>query len=981
MRLKQRRVVLVVLLLSVAAYAAVPELTNVSVVGEGKATTVTLSASGGFTHNEYRPAENLLLIDLVGISAGKFSEQSSALSMPGVESYHVVGYSGAGGVQIARVELALKADPDVRVNSSRNGLIIEVTPPAASASEPDAPPSAATVAPAVQAEPAPPVSKPSPVASTSTPAKPVEVQNVAVFRGSKGVQIDVSANGPLNPRTMKLKGPDRIVVDLLNAVPGGRPHTVNVDANGVVAVRMGRFQDNPPITRLVVDLSGPGDFDLTPNGNKVSIKVRPADLAASPTAPAPSAPKTTAPQAPAELKPEVQEQPVTTAPQVSAELKPEVQEQPAAVVPQATTEKTPAVPEESIAAAPDMAAILHQVVQAQPMPELPSLSRVALKEQVSLAAAPAPLPVAEAEAPQQKSEPEPSASSPDAKPAVASPAPSLATVEPAAPAPVQPISATPAAVAVPQPKPAAAAATEPLPAAQTGGNAAQDVVVVEPKVQQRVSSQSPDQKSPESAPANKPPALMPVNAPAPAQTAVEKPAPKTEAVQSQQAINFAAEQTKGEIRPPAKPRYTGEPISVNLKDVDIKDFFRLIHEISGLNIVLDPAINGTLTLVLDDVPWDQALDIVLKNNGLDRQLDGNVLRIATLETLRVEAEARRHQVEAQILAAEKVTFTRFLSYAHAKDVLPTIKRLLSTRGDVMADDRSNGLIISDVPSVIPTIDALLTRLDRKTQQVEIDARVIAATRSFTRDIGTQLAFGWGNAATAIGGAATGTNSNQVGYYTPPAYITTPGIAGQTTAATTTTAASIPFFSNFPASNPTSGLNLINLGHAYRVDAILTAAEERGLVKVLSRPRVITQNNVQAVVKQGQRVPITTYGQLGGPPTATYVDAVLRLTVTPQITAENTIFLNVDIENTTPDYSTEILGNPVFLTEQTTTQVLVSNGGTVVIGGVLQANNSLTIQQVPLLGSIPILGNLFKRRSTSTSTQELIFFIMPRIIET
>jgi len=980
MRLKQRLVVFVVLLLSVAAYAAVPELTNVSVVGEGKATTVTLSASGGFTHNEYRPADNLLLIDLVGISAGKFSEQSGALEMPGVESYHVVGYSGAEGVQIARVELALKADPDVRVNSSRNDLTIEVTPPAASASEPGAAASAATVVPAAQAEPASPVSKPSPAggqtapaASTSAPAKPVEVQNVAVFRGTKGVQIDVSANGPLNPRTMKLKGPDRIVVDLLNAVPAGRPRTVNVDANGVVAVRLGRFQENPPITRLVVDLSGPGDFDLIPNGNKVSIKVRPADLAASPTAPAPSAPKTTAPHAPAELKPEVQEQPVTTAPPVSAELKPEVQEQPAAVVPQATAEKTPALPEESIAAAPDMAALLHQVVQAQPIPELPSLSRVALKEQVSLAAAPAPLSVAEAEPPQQKSEPEPSASSPDAKPAVASLSPSPATVEPAVPASDKPISATSVAVAAPT--------AEPLPAAQTGGNAAQDVVVVEPKVQQRVSSQSPDQESPQSAPANKPPALTLVNAPAPAQAAAEKPAPKVEPVQPQQAINFAAEQTQGEIRSPAKPRYTGEPISVNLKDVDLKDFFRLIHEISGLNIVLDPTINGTLTLVLDDVPWDQALDIVLKNNGLARQLDGNVLRIATLETLRREAEARRHQEEAQILAAEKVTFTRFLSYAHAKDVLPTVKRLLSTRGDVMADDRSNGLIISDIPSVIPTIDALLSRLDRKTQQVEIDARVIAATRSFTRDIGTQLAFGWGNAATSIGGGAAGTNPNQVGYYTPPAYVTTPGIPGQTTPLATTTAASIPFFSNFPASNPTSGLNLINLGHAYRVDAILTAAEERGLVKVLSRPRVITQNNVQAVVKQGQRVPITTYGQLGGPPTATYVDAVLRLTVTPQITAENTIFLNVDIENTTPDYSTEILGNPVFLTEQTTTQVLVSNGGTVVIGGVLQANNSLTIQQVPLLGSIPILGNLFKRRSTNTSTQELIFFIMPRIIET
>src|SRR5947199_8327905 len=153
-------------------------------------------------------------------------------------------------------------------------------------------------------------------------------------------------------------------------------------------------------------------------------------------------------------------------------------------------------------------------------------------------------------------------------------------------------------------------------------------------------------------------------------------------------------------------RYTGEPISVNLKDVDLKDFFRLIHEISGLNIVLDPGVNGSLTLVLDDVPWDQALDIVLKNNGLDRQLDGNVLRIATMEGLKREADMRRAQIQAQALAVDKVSITRFLSYAHAKDVLPTVKKMLSARGAVITDDRTNALIIQDIPPVIPDIDKL-----------------------------------------------------------------------------------------------------------------------------------------------------------------------------------------------------------------------------------------------------------------------------------
>ena len=248
--------------------------------------------------------------------------------------------------------------------------------------------------------------------------------------------------------------------------------------------------------------------------------------------------------------------------------------------------------------------------------------------------------------------------------------------------------------------------------------------------------------------------------------------PASAAMQSsgvQPAVNMAAEQKVQASQAPAitGPKYTGEPISVNLKDVDLKDFFRLIHEISGLNVVLDPNVKGTLTIVLDDVPWDQALDIVLKNNDLSRQLEGNVLRIATVETMRKEAESRRAQVEAEALAVDKVTVTRFLSYAHSKDVVPTVKNFLTQRGDVISDDRTNALIIQDIPSVMPAIDRLLTQLDRKTQEVEIEARVVAATRSFARDIGTQLGFGWGNGNTAIGGAsAVGTSPTTVGGLTP-----------------------------------------------------------------------------------------------------------------------------------------------------------------------------------------------------------------------
>lgn len=444
------------------------------------------------------------------------------------------------------------------------------------------------------------------------------------------------------------------------------------------------------------------------------------------------------------------------------------------------------------------------------------------------------------------------------------------------------------------------------------------------------------------------------------------------------AVNLAAEQRAQAGQQPTSvgPKYTGEPISVNLKDVDLKDFFRLIHEISGLNVVLDPNVHGTLTVVLDDVPWDQALDIVLKNNDLARELEGNVLRIATVDTLKKEADGRRAQVEAEAMAVEKVSITRFLSYAHAKDVMITVKKFLSQRGDVVADERTNAIIVNDIPKVIPIIDRLLTQLDRKTQEVEIEARVVAATRTFARDIGTQLGFGWGDGHSAIGGAsAVGSSPTTVGGLTP-GYVTLPGTGGGST-----TGSTIPLFSNLASTSPTSGLTFLNASNTVRIDAVLSMAESRGLLKVLSRPRVVTQNNIQALVKQGVQVPIVTQAQLGGPPTVTYVSAFLRLTVTPQITSENTIFLNIDVENTTPNFGQQVQGNPELITQQATTQVLVTDGGTVVIGGVIQTQNSINIDQVPLLGNIPILGNLFKHTQVNTSNQELIFFITPRIIQT
>jgi type IV pilus assembly protein PilQ len=472
------------------------------------------------------------------------------------------------------------------------------------------------------------------------------------------------------------------------------------------------------------------------------------------------------------------------------------------------------------------------------------------------------------------------------------------------------------------------------------------------------------------------PALPSINQPPFATHAslAAEPAMINAALQQQQAQTTPAGTTVSVSGPTSTNcttgRYTGEPFGMNFKDLDLKDFFRLIHEISGLNVVLDPSVKGSVTIVLDDVPWDQALAIVLDNNGLACTLQGNVLRIATLETMKTEAESRRAQQDAQALAVPKQTITRYLSYGHARDAATVVKKFLSARGDVVADERSNALIVEDIPAVLPKVEELIRMLDRKTPEVEIEARVVASTRTFARDIGTQLGASFGSGNNAVGGA-TGTSPIDITGLVPR-FITAPGDVK-----------SIPLFSNLPAAGPTSGIQFTTATNGFRLDFILTMAESRGLLKILSRPHIVTQNNISAIIKQGSRIPVVTNAQLGGPPTVTYVEAFLRLTVVPQITADNTIFLNVDVENTVPDFS-RVAGqqlNPTLNTQQATTQVLVSDGGTVVIGGVIQTQNSVAISQVPLLGSIPLLGNLFKHTLVNTSTAELIFFITPKIIQT
>ena len=408
---------------------------------------------------------------------------------------------------------------------------------------------------------------------------------------------------------------------------------------------------------------------------------------------------------------------------------------------------------------------------------------------------------------------------------------------------------------------------------------------------------------------------------------------------------------------------------MELKDADLKDFFRLIGDFSGLNVVLDPDVKGSLTIFLRDVPWDQALEVVLKNNSLGKQLEGNVLRIATNKTLEDEETQRKRLNDARMLAAEVQTETRVLSYAKAADLSIVLKKILSPRGDIIVDPRTNSMIISDIPGKFTAIDVLIKQLDKKIKQVEIEARVIAANRDFLRDVGVQIGAIYGNnAQNKLAGAIPGDPFTR----TPPPSVTIqPGQSGGATNA-------LPLIANLGATAPTSGLTFFNgFTNNFILDTIITAAERKGSARLLSKPKIITQDNIEGLVQQGVKIPVQT--TINNTISVQFFDATLKLTVTPQITDEGTIIMNVNIENASPDFSRVVNGVPTINTQQSKTTVLVNNGGTIVIGGVLIDNEQTNVRQVPAFGSIPLIGNLFKNRSVNKQTQELIFFLAPKIL--
>ena len=412
-----------------------------------------------------------------------------------------------------------------------------------------------------------------------------------------------------------------------------------------------------------------------------------------------------------------------------------------------------------------------------------------------------------------------------------------------------------------------------------------------------------------------------------------------------------------------RPQFSGDPYDFSFKNADISNILKFISKITGLNMVIDPDVTGRFTCELVQVPWDQALELVLKVNGLDMVQEGNILRIGKVEKLAQESKRRQELREAREMEGNLEVSTRTLSYAKVKDIQSILKKQMSPRGELVIDERTNTLIISEVPDRIKVIDGLIDTLDAANPQVQIEARIVEANTSALDTFGIQ----WGY--NAIANAAHGNQTNMIF----PNSVVSGGVV-DSKANPNGYAINLPQASSaiFPK------ISLGNIAGTFNLDVALTALTQKGKGRLISAPRATTQNNMTAEIVQGRRIPIQT--NQNNTITTQYINAALEMKVTPQITARGSVIMTIDIKNDIADFANDVDGMPSIVTESAKTTVMVNDGGTIVIGGLYKIVDQSSSDGVPILSKIPLLGSLFRNRRKERSQNELIIFITPRIIK-
>lgn len=415
------------------------------------------------------------------------------------------------------------------------------------------------------------------------------------------------------------------------------------------------------------------------------------------------------------------------------------------------------------------------------------------------------------------------------------------------------------------------------------------------------------------------------------------------------------------------PGYSGEKLSLNFQNVEVRAVLQVIADFTGLNIITSDTVGGSLTLRLKDVPWDQALDIILQSKGLSKRKNGNVVLIAPSDELATK-EKLALESSQQISELEPLRTESFvLSYAKSSDVKSLLsdkdQKILSKRGSATTDPRTNTVFVQDVSARLEEARRLITQLDVPVRQVMIEARIVIADDKFTRQLGARfnLAAGLNRGGRNFGVAGNLDNAHRISTGTAPS------------------SADTPVSVNLPVTGAAGqiGLNILNLGNSNLVELELSALETDNRGKVVSNPRVITADKKKATISQGTEIPYLT-ASASGATTVSFKPAVLELAVTPQITPDDKIIMDLEVRK--DSVGVIFSGVPSIDTKKVNTQVLVENGDTVVLGGIFEQTIRTTVDKVPWLGDIPFIGFMFRHTIRQDDKTELLIFITPRIIK-
>jgi type IV pilus assembly protein PilQ len=421
-------------------------------------------------------------------------------------------------------------------------------------------------------------------------------------------------------------------------------------------------------------------------------------------------------------------------------------------------------------------------------------------------------------------------------------------------------------------------------------------------------------------------------------------------------------------------QYTGRLISLDFQDADLDNVLRLMADVSGLNIVVGDGVKGKVTVKLLNVPWDQALDLILRTHGLGQVREGNIMRIDTLGNLSKQQDEEAKAKDSAKKAEDLVTKVMYVNYADAKKLMLTMQKHLSPRGEITYDERTNALIVKDIRQNITEVTALLKVLDRRTPQVLIEAKIVEADTNFARDLGVQ----WGTSFSTTQGPY------QIGTQTGPSSPTGPkGLTGATGIGPGSS--STGFLVNLPASGQAGPLGSLGFtlgkltGSPFSLDLRLSAGETQGVSKTISAPKVMVLDNQKAMIQQGTSIPFQSGATSASGPTTIFVDATLTLEVTPHVTPDGSISMDLRVADDQPDYIHNTDAGPPIRKKEAKTIIMIKDGETIVLGGIYIKVDADSMNGLPWLNKIPFLGWLFKEKSHSTNNTELLVFLTPQIV--